>query len=269
LLLATLCAFASASAKAGDAYAIAVIPSSPPVTLHEQWTPFLERLTKESGLRFRLKLFQRMADFEREIGDGNADFIFASPIQTVVARQMHGYVPFVRGGKPVSIGLFVRKDSSLRTIDELSGETISFVGNKNLCSVLMRHLLAEQQQKIPYTAEYSGSTQNVIRSVLLGKSAAGAVFIPELENESVTNREQLRLIIETAEVAPHPFSAHPRVSRETRELIKKLVLKMAATKEGEELLKTMRLPAPVAADYARDYQSLEIVDIRGLSDWGK
>lgn len=269
VLLAAMCAMFPVPAKAEDVYTIAVIPSAPPVTLHAQWTPFLEHLTRESGLPFRLKLFQRMSEFEREIGDGTADFLFASPIQTVVAHQMHGYLPLVRGGKLVSIGLFVRTDSPATTMDELSKETISFAGNKNLCSVLVRHLLAEQKAKISYTSEYAGSTSNVIKSVLLGKSAAGAVFIPELEKVSIETREQLRLVAVTTDIAPHPLSAHPRVARTLREQVSKIVLKMASAKEGAELFKTLRLPAPVAADYERDYKSLELVDIKALTDWGK
>lgn len=263
-----LCLASPAPAKQAT-YTIAVIPSVPPISLHTQWAPFLEQLTRGTGFQFRVKLFESMPDFEREIGEGTSDFIFASPIQTVVAHQMHQYVPLVRGARYVSIGLFVRKDSAVRTIDDLSGKTISFVGNKNLCSVSIRHLLAQKKDPFSFSSDYSGSTRNVIKSVLLGKSTAGAVFIPELEKESAENRAELRSIMETTKIAPHPLSAHPRVPRAAQELVKNVVLKMAATKEGAKLLKTVRLPAPVAADYERDYRSLEIIDVKTLTDWGK
>jgi hypothetical protein len=44
---------------------------------------------------------------------------------------------------------------------------------------------------------------------------------------------------------------------------------MATTTGGAEQLKAIRLPAPVVADYRKDFQSLEIIDIKGLTDWGK
>lgn len=272
LFLATLFilgAILPASAKQKSAYTIAVLPSAPPVALHTLWAPVLEQLSAGTGLRFRLKLFERMADFEREIGEGTADFIFASPIQTVVAHKMHSYLPLVRGGKQVSIGLFVRRDSHIRTIDDLSGNTISFVGNKNVCSVFVQHLLLKQNEPLKFSSEYSGSTRNVIKNVLLGKSAAGAVFIPELEKEPVANRELLRSVLETPKMSPHPLSAHPRVPPQVRGVVKKVMLEMASTSNGVELFKTIRLPDPVAADYARDYAALEVVDIKGLTDWGK
>ncbi|MDD2733309.1 MAG: phosphate/phosphite/phosphonate ABC transporter substrate-binding protein [Desulfuromonadaceae bacterium] len=256
-------------AAQGKVYTLAVIPSAPPVALHKQWTPFVEQLSRDTGLAFRLIMYERMAEFERDIWNGVPDFIFASPIQTVVAHAEKGYVPLVRGGKDIAVGLFVRKGSPYRSIKDLNGKTISFVGNKNLCSVFVQHLLGEHKDKVSFTREYAGSTRNVIINVLLGKSAAGAVFIPELARESEDTRSQLREILVTPEIAPHPLSAHPRVPRAAQEAVKKAALAIAATVDGAELLKTLRMAAPVAADYGRDYRSLEVIDIKGLTNWGE
>jgi phosphonate transport system substrate-binding protein len=269
--LAMLFFGATTTAFAGqeNVYTLAVIPSAPPVILHKQWIPFVERLSRESGLEFRLKMYEKMAEFERDIWSGAPDFIFSSPIQAVVAHKENGYVPLVRGGKEIAIGLFVRKDSPFKNIDDLSGKTLSFVGNKNICSVYIQHLLGEHKHKLSFTREYAGSTRNVIINVLLGKSAAGAVFIPELERESENTRQQLREILVTPQIAPHPLSAHPRVPRTAQEAVKKATLAIAATSEGAELFKALRMAAPVAADYERDYQSLEEIDIKGLTNWGQ
>jgi len=257
-----------AAAKQGNVYTLAIIPSAPPVTMHTQWTPFVERLSRETGLDIRLKLYEKMAEFERDIWSGTPDFIFSSPIQLMVAHKSSGYVPFLRGSKPIAVGLFVRKDSPIRSIDDLAGKKISFVGNKNLCSVFVKHLLAEHGNKLSFTNEYAGSTRNVIINVLLGKSDAGAVFMPELERESAETRDQLRAVLVTPEIAPHPLSAHPRVPRTVQEAVKKATLAIAATPDGAELLKTLRLRTPVAANYEADYRALEEIDVKGLTNWG-
>lgn len=250
-------------------YTLAIIPYAPPAIVHSQWLPLIERLSRDTGLKFQLKLYQKMADFEREIWSGSPDFIFSSPIQTVVARKGNGYVPLLRGGKNVAIGLFVRQDSPIRTIDDLNGKKVTFVGNKNLCSVFIRHLLGKNRNKPFYATEYAGSTRNVIINVLLGKSDAGAVFIPELAFESKDTRTQLREIVVTPEIPPHPLSAHPRVPKNLREILKKAALAIAATQEGAELFKTIRMADPVVADFQRDYGSLEEIDIIRLTDWGQ
>ena len=270
IVLAGLLSCCALPAIAGQKqYSMAVMPSAPPVTLHKQWAPFVERLSRDTGLAINLKMYERMADFERDIWDGIPDLIFSSPIQAVVAHQSSGYLPLVRGGKPVAIGLFVRKDSPIKTVDDLAGKKVSFVGNKNLCSVSIRHLLANYKAPLSYTNEYAGSTKNVIFNVLLGKSDAGGVFVPELARESEDTRNQLREIVATPEIAPHPLSAHPRVPRSDREAIRKATLAIAASGNSEELFDKLRLAKPVAADYNRDYRSLEVINIKELSNWGQ
>jgi len=258
-----------AFAGEGNVYTLAVIPSAPPVTMHTQWTPFVDRLAKETGLEFRLKHYEKMAEFERDIWSGVPDFIFSSPIQLSVAHTSNGYVPLVRGRKPVAIGLFVRNDSPIRSIDDLMGKKISFVGNKNICSVSMQHLLSQYKGKMSFEKEYAGSTRNVIINVLLGKSDAGSIFLPDMDRESEQTRMQLREVVETPQIASHPLSAHPRIPVTVQEAVKKAVFAIAATADGAELLKNLRLENPVAANYETDYQVLEVIDIKGLTNWGQ
>lgn len=131
LMLQLLPSAADAAQKSG--YELAVVPSFPPVTTYQQWTPLAERLTKETGLGFRLKLYETMGDFERDIVSPQApDFIFANALQAVVAHQEQGYLPLVRGSGHVWVELFVPKDSPCQSVDDLAGKRIAFVGNKNL-----------------------------------------------------------------------------------------------------------------------------------------
>jgi phosphonate transport system substrate-binding protein len=90
-----------------------------------------------------------------------------------------------------------------------------------------------------------------------------------MDREPATTRSQLREIVETPLMAPHPLSANPHVSRQTREAVIKAVLAMAATPDGAELLKTLKLADPVVADYQKDYAFLEAIDIKGLTNWGQ
>jgi phosphonate transport system substrate-binding protein len=256
-------------ATAGETYTFAVLPGGPPVSISKRWTPLLDRLTKETGIEFRLKLFERMADFEREIWGGTPDFIYASPIQTVVARQGAGYIPLVRSGTLAEIRLYVQRDSPVQNIDDLAGKTISFVGNKNVCSVYMQHELNTHGKNISYSQEYAGSTRNVILNVLLGKTPAGAAFASEFDRESEETRAQLRSVAATPKFAPHPVSSHPRVSAAVRETVKQAMLKIAASADGAELLNPLRLDKLISADYDRDYRALEKIDIKRLTNWGE
>lgn len=261
--------FQPAMAADATSYTFAVIPGAPPAVMSKRWTPVIERLSKDTGITFRLKLFDQMAEFEREIWSGTPDFIFASPIQTVVARQGARYIPLVRDSKLADIKLYVRKDSPIRSIDDLDKKEISFVGNKNICSVYMQHELKSYGKNLTFNQNYAGSTKNVILNVLMGKVAAGAVFGNELAREPAESQAQLREVATTPKFAPHPLSAHPRVPVQVREAVKKAMLKLAATADGEEMLRPMMLDDLVEADYDRDYRALEKIDIKGLTNWGQ
>lgn len=219
-------------ARAGEAtlYTFAVLPGAPPATMSKLWAPVIERLSRETGIGLRLKFFEQMAEFEREIWSGTPDFIYASPIQTVVARQGADYRPLVRDGRLADIRLYVRQDSPVRGIDDLAGKKISFVGNKNICSVYMQHELKGDGKNMPFGREYTGSTKNVILNVLMGKTDAGAVFTSELERETAETQGQLREVATTPKFAPHPLSAHPRVPAPIREAVKKALLTKMADK---------------------------------------
>ena len=256
------------AAAEGVTYTLAVIPGAPPAAISKRWTPVIEQLTQKTGIEFRLKLFERMADFEREIWSGAPDFIYASPIQTVVARQGAGYIPLVRSSTLADIRLYVRQDSPVRDVGDLSGKVISFVGNKNICSAYMQHELTHGKE-LSFEREYAGSTRNVILNVLMGKTAAGAVFNTEMDREPEETRLQLREVAATPQFAPHPLSSHPRVPAPVRAAVQKALLQIAAGADGTALLKPLRLDNMIEADYDRDYRALEKIDIKGLTNWGQ
>ena len=132
VLMICICAPTAAAAQRTVPCIVAVIPSAPPEIIHTQWAPFLERLTRDTGREFRLKVYEKMSDFERDVSKGVPDLLFANPLQTVVAHQAQGYVPLVRSSKLVSAEIFVLKDSPIRTIDDLENKRVAFVGIKNL-----------------------------------------------------------------------------------------------------------------------------------------
>lgn len=120
-----------------------------------------------------------------------------------------------------------------------------------------------------YEREYSGSVKNVVMSVLLKKADVGAMLSPVIEMEPEDTRAQLRTMVRSREIPSHPLCAHPRVPEAVRETVRRAVLALAETEEGEKLLKQVRISGPTSADYDRDYKSLEGMEVKRLSNWGK
>ena len=89
--------------------------------------------------------------------------------------------------------------------------------------------------------------------VVLGKADAGAALSVSLAQDAPEAADELRVILQTHPVAPHPLAAHPRVPAAVRERIAAATLALAGSAEGRALLAAVRLADPVRADYGRDY----------------
>ncbi len=254
----------------GKVYHIGIIPTWSPVVTHTKWSPFAEQLSQATGLTFRLKVYEKMRDFERDIISPEApDFIFANALQTVVAHEMQGFVPLVRGSHTVKAMIFVREDSPVKTIDDLADKRIAFVGEKNVCTIFLKRALSLQNEKMSFDTDYSGSTKNVIMQVLLGKADAGVSVGPAINRDTKDIPGQLRILMESSAIPAPPLCAHPRIPEMVQAAVRKGIFTLAETPEGKKLMGQVRMPAPMVADYERDYKALQSMDVKLLSNWGK
>ncbi len=130
-------------------------------------------------------------------------------------------------------------------------------------------MLSVQKGKLAFDTSYSGSTKNAIIQVLLGKADAGVTVGPALARETKNIPGKLRTLLESPGLPSHPLCAHPRIPETVRASVRKGIFTIVKTPKGEELMRQVRMPDPTIANYKRDYKSLESIDIKFLSNWGK
>lgn len=121
---------------------------------------------------------------------------------------------------------------------------------------------------LTFEKEYTGSTQNVVKSLLLNKADAGVTLNTELNKEPPDVLSQIRILLQTQEIPSHPLSTHPRVPRPVREAVTKAVLSLDKTPAGAALLREVFLASPVTTNYG-DYCGFEEIDVQKNSNWGK
>jgi phosphonate transport system substrate-binding protein len=258
--MAALCLLAGVPAWAEPgavSYSIAVVPQFRAEELHRDWTPVLERLRAATGASFSLRIAADIPAFEESVLAGAPDFAYMNPYHQVMARKAQGYIPLVRDSKPLTGILVVRKDDPIKSVRELDGKEVAFPApNAFGASLWIRALLAERE-KIRILPAYVKTHSNAFRYAATGKAAAAGGIGVTLVDEPEELRSTLRVLLETPGVAPHPLSAHPRLPEAVRRLVTETLLGMAQDAAGQAMLKDIQMPAPVRADYARDYQPLE------------
>jgi phosphonate transport system substrate-binding protein len=238
-------------------YTVSVVPQFPATDIHRDWVPLLERVGRAVGASFKLQIATSIPRFEADLLAGAPDFVYLNPYHEVMAHRAQGYVPLVRERKPLTGILVVRRDDPIRSVRELDGKELAFPApNAFGASLYMRALLAERE-KIQITPVYVQTHSNVYRQVIRGKSAAGGGVNHTLEQERDELRNDLRVLMETPGVPPHPLAAHPRVPAKLQKALADALLALADDAAGQALLRGIEMPAPVRADYAHDYQPLE------------
>lgn len=257
-----LCRAVDAIAAERTAYTVAVVPQFPPAYIERDWGPFIERVARDTGMKLEMKFYKSIPEFEQDIIDGVPDIVYMNPYHEVMAKKAQGYIPLIRDGENRLVGvLVVDKDSGFRSVKDLNGKTVVFPSpNAFAASLYMRALLVKREH-VRFTPKYVITHSNVYQHVILGMAAAGGGANTTLNKEPAELQNELRVIYETPAVAPHPIAAHPRVPASARKTLRDAILRLAQDSRSHRLLRAVGIPKPVIADYARDYQPLEPLEL--------
>jgi phosphonate transport system substrate-binding protein len=247
-----------ANSDSNKVFSFGLIPQGAAFSMHERWSPFIEKLSKETGIAFKIKVFDHVSEFEDTLIQGLFDFVYLHSAQEAQAYTHQKYFPLVRSERYCKGALFVEKNSNIKKVEDLKGKDIALVGQRSLCSIVLQHALKEKENLSDYNIIYGGSPTNVYKNVLLKKAAAGGTLDVALNRESAEVFSNLRLIYETPPMAPHPIAVHPRISGTIRNRVREAIMRISRDENGTKLLKNVRMPPPlVYADYVRDYKNLE------------
>ncbi|MDD5176184.1 MAG: phosphate/phosphite/phosphonate ABC transporter substrate-binding protein [Sterolibacterium sp.] len=265
LLLLTFWAFSSSAAEVQQlsaTYTFAVVPQYGPAQLHREWLPLIQRISRESGINLELRIAASIPKFEAEFTKGKHDFAYMNPYHAIMAKHAQGYLPLLRDSQQLTGILLVRRDSPYHSVRDLNGETIGFPApNAFGASLYMRALLTERF-KINFDSRYLNTHANVYRHVAQGNVAAGGGVNLTFNDESSEVRGQLRVLYQTPGVAAHPVVVHPRVPQRVREAVTAAFLSLQHDAAGRQMLKEIRTPQPVKANYEQDFYALERLGIQ-------
>lgn len=255
------------SLRAEKRYLVGILPQFAALKLHADWQPLLRRIVADTGIVLEMRTFESVPRFEAAFLRGELDFAYLNPWHAVMARRAQGYEPLVRDTRPLNGVLVVRRDGPA-DLAALDGKPVGMPSaNAFGGSLYMRALLAEKHG-VRVVPRYLTSHANIFRHVIAGEVAAGGSAGMVLEQEPAAVREQLRILYHTPDTASPPLAVHPSVPETVRRRVVAALLALRDTPEGRALLQAVRMPEPVAADYARDYRPLEGLRLDRYMDAG-
>lgn len=235
-------------------YTVGIVPQFEARKIRRIWQPIINYLKQETGYHFIIKGSPTIGEFEQELFRGEFDFAYMNPLHLVIGNKNEGYIPLLRDVDRTLQGiLVVKKDSTIKNVNQLAGQTIAFPAPHALgASILIRQAL-EDQFNLEFKPRYAKSHDSVYLNVLLGKTRAGGGVLQTLDRQSPEYKAQLRVIYTTREVPSHPIAVLPTVPKEVAKAVQQALLKLGKSPEGKQLLRAIpieRIDTTSLNDYA-------------------
>lgn len=241
----------------GEEYSVAVVPQVAPAKLAQAWMPFLERVSKESGVKLKFVTAPSINDFQQRLLEtGKADFAWCNPLDYVTAAEKHGYVAIAREAKNKLKGIVVVKAGSpFKALSELRGKVLvvprgGFAAETLVQVELARAGLGPKDVEV----RVANTHDSAYLMVLSGQVDAAGGVMRTFKNLKPDALAGLRILHDTQPITPHPFSANPRVPAEVVKRVREAIVKVGAEPGNARLLAGLKFPNGFETAEDADYQ---------------
>jgi len=230
-------------------YRFGVVPQFESRVLFSIWQPVLQELGRRTGLKFKLVGSPKIPVFEKSFLAGKFDFAYTNPFHLYLTEENQGYIPLVRDGSRMLLGIVVvKKDSGYQTLADLQNKTIAFPSPNALGASLVVRASFSDAGLTEFKPKYVQTHSSVYLHVATNLVDAGGGVLSTLQAQPQALQENMRIIFNATGIPTHPVAAHPRVPAEHRERVQKALLDMAGTPEGKKLLARIPMYEPVRTD---------------------
>jgi phosphonate transport system substrate-binding protein len=240
---------------------LGVVPQFSVRRLHAVWEPIAQAVGEQAKVTIKIIGSPSIPVFEQQFMAGVFDMVYLNPYHMVKAHQAQGYQPILRDIKRSLQGIVVvRKDSPIRSVQELDGKVIAFPAPNALGAALIPRAEFDRIYRIAFTPWYVNSHSSVYLNVMLGRAVAGGGVQQTLSQQPAHVRQELRVIYRTSQFASHPIAVHPRLTSEVRDRVQQAFVTMSHRPTGQALLANIPIEALGLASMA-DYQPLEAIGL--------
>lgn len=211
-----------------------VFPYLSPRVMVEQFNPLKDYLEKSLGRPIELRSAKDYSSFIEGTTRGDYDFIFNAPQLARLAQKREGYLPLAQTGHRLQIIAVTRKDSTVESLEDLHGQSISIGARMSMTHQIMRDELRKVGLELERDVNYLDTAyfSNVLQSVIRGDAIAGATDISLWHGAPAEERAELREFFRAKTVPGLILVGHPRLGNETLVTLQKALYAFNLTPEG-------------------------------------
>ena len=241
-VVAAVCLLASASPalpaeSAGKTIRFGVIPRFNPHVTYEYYQPLMDYLSGNTSYRFELRLGRTYLETIEDLRKGTTDVAYLGGATYAIARHRFGARALVKpwnaeGGTTYRCFIIVRKDSPVRTIQDLRGKSVAFGARRATTGSLIPSYMLFGSGVTPNHLKVVKNLHNheeVAKAVLKGVYDAGAVKdVVAWQYEA----QGLRIIAESGELPNAPIAAGPSLPKDAEAAMVKALLSIDGNSPG-------------------------------------
>lgn len=216
----------------------------------ERYRHLADYLSNQLGVEIKITIMSRYGEVIKRFKSLRLDGAFLSPYTATMGIIELNLEPLVNpvnlNGESTTQGyIFVRKDSSIRSIADMRGGTIAFVDPSTLEGYLFPLVFLKQHGVNNINGFFSrsyftGSHASTIYAVLDGRADIGAAkstVYKKLVKSDPSIGQELRIIAESLKVPEFTLCIRSEIDQDLRDRISDLLLHMNETPEGQKVLK--------------------------------
>jgi phosphonate transport system substrate-binding protein len=216
-----------------------VIPRFNPHVTYEYYQPLMDYLSRNTPYRFELRLGRTYLETIEDLRKGTTDVAYLGGATYAIARHRFGARALVKprnaeGGTTYRCFIIVRKDSPIRTIQDLRGKSVAFGARRATTGSLIPSYMLFGSGVTPNHLKVVRNLHNheeVAKAVLKGLYDAGAVKdVVAWKYEA----QGLRVIAESEDLPNAPIAAGRTLSRDAEEAMVKALLSIDGSSPEEK-----------------------------------
>jgi len=228
-------------------YVLAVHPLYNPAKLANAYQPLINYLNANlPGNYFELEASRDYQSYEAKIRTRKVSLLLPNPWQTLEAMKV-GYSVVVEAGASDDFrGIFVaRRDRKIKSPADLRGEVVSYPSPTALAAcILPQYFLHKHGIDVnkDLRNRYVGSQESAILHAYLGQAAAAATWPPPwraFQKDHPEEAAQLKVIWKTRPLVNNAVMARDDVPPEVVNQLRRLLLRLSQTVQGQEILQGM------------------------------
>lgn len=234
-------------------------------TKYQAWHKLLALLTEETGIEFELVKAKSELSFELGLAKGRFDFAYTSPLQFIAFKEQPGYKAIAkRKTQPIRGIIFVKKNSSQRSLTQLRNETFAFPSPIDFPgSIAIRHSL--QQLDFGFEPVFFSEPAKVYTAVAQGEFVAGGGTHETFKAQPPEIRNTLHIIWDSPGYTPYPFIAHPRVPFLTIIKLQRALANIDKNENSKTILKHIFADNGFEVAKDTDWHDAELIDLNQLN----